>query len=1433
MNCGLTFLSPVVTGTCFVALALSATAQTLVTGPSTTVSPYLNSHLSGVTIESILTVADGNTVPKVGGGTTRMVGIPDGLGAFDNGDGTFTLLMNHETQASSGIARAHGAIGSFVSRWVINKTTHAVVSGEDQIKSYFTWNGSAFVSTTAPAFDRMCSADLPAATALYNSATSKGTQEKIYFNGEETSGGRALAHVVTGANTGKTYHLPHHGYANYENVINCPVEQDKTISIMTDDSADGGVYIYIGTKNSTGATEVEKAGLVGGKLYTLKVNGKPFELVGATGTAVVSGDAFTLAQIGGPGYVDGSNAVNNDTYPTAGSNTDTRASAAGGLKLAGPEDGSWDTRAGHTNKFYLNTKGSSSNGIPGPTRLWQLAFNDIANPESGGTLTILLDDPDLLSEATPGTRANLDNMCFSNGKLLLQEDLGGDARLSRIYEYNLTTAKLDEVAAFQGSRFYSGAGANFLTQDEESSGIISLENILGAGWFAVSAQVHTNTHIPSGDRTELVEGGQLMLLNLASRSSDAVREKPVAKGSTWKYKTDGTDPGDATAPKWFEAAYDDSTWSTGATPIGYGDDNETATDLVQPATPRPTSYYFRRNFTLATPADVSYLEVFLQRDDGAVVYINGVEVGRSNVSSAPAMSNTSVAASTTSNEPRWVYIPVKTEGLTLGTTNTLAISVHQDSNTSSDIRMNCELIAYNRPSAGSAPVTPVNFAAGATTETTISLTWTAQTDAKQFQLERKRIGDIAWEVLRFDLPGSFTGFTDTLLTAATQYSYRLKSLNVFGQSTYTAVVNATTAVPSAAPIIFQEDFESLTGTVSAPSATTKQATFTTVSGITTVSASGTFNWYPAGPFGTQASGGLGKIVQGNNFGGVGAGDDWLILPPVNTAFYNSETFDFKSDARFDDTGLAGLPNTGPPSNSVGLDVLVSTNYNPAVHTNPSSATWTLLPGYVLDTNFAAFGNGTPSGSVNLAGIAGIDNGPAYVAFRYRASGVVSNTARAWEIDQLFLRGNSGLDIETTLAPLAANSVSSNLNWGVTAAGGRNAAIANNFGADVGGEDWLISPRMVTTDVSAAISFDYWQRFSDSGQSEPLSVLVSTNYDPAVHTNPNSATWTNVTGTTLNSVVDQTWTPLSPIQLGVVGSNVTVAFRYRSSGTGSGTCKQIGVDNLKFYPTTAGGPPVSAFAETKNGGQVNFNGTVTGGTAPFTYLWNFGDGTTSAVEDPTKTYSAPGTYTVTFTVTDALSLTHTTTKANAFTFTQFAQPAKAPGTIRVQSYNSGLNSEAIGTNTYDANAVQNALASGTHASIRKLAEVIQRTNPDMILLNEFDVGYTGQNFDSGVTLTRVNNLRNNYLAVAQAPGLSGVNFPYHYVGGTNTGIHSGYDLRNDGTVTASHTNTTATSQAYGDDAFGFGQYPGKYGFIVLSKFPINTAATRTFQMFLWK
>ncbi|WP_194411078.1 endonuclease/exonuclease/phosphatase family protein [Microbacterium cremeum] len=144
------------------------------------------------------------------------------------------------------------------------------------------------------------------------------------------------------------------------------------------------------------------------------------------------------------------------------------------------------------------------------------------------------------------------------------------------------------------------------------------------------------------------------------------------------------------------------------------------------------------------------------------------------------------------------------------------------------------------------------------------------------------------------------------------------------------------------------------------------------------------------------------------------------------------------------------------------------------------------------------------------------------------------------------------------------------------------------------------------------------------------------------------------------------------------------------------------------------------------------------------------------------------------------------------------------TLRVATFNLSLNRNAPGQLVAD-------LSTGANAQARTVAEIIQRANPDVVLLNEFDY------VEGGVA---VDLFRDNYLEVSQN-GAGAVDYPYAFVAPSNTGIPSGFDLNNDGEVSG------------GDDAFGFGLFEGQYGMVVLSKHPIATAEVRTFQHFLWK
>lgn len=446
------------------------------TGLSTTQSPYLTASLQGVIINSILSSGDTTLTGY------KMAGTPDGLGAFDNGNGTFTLLINHEFGNTAGVARAHGSAGAFVSKWIINKSNLSVISGSDLIQNVRLWNGTGYTNYNASnpssltAFNRFCSADLPPVSAFYNSLTGLGTQERIFMNGEEAgSEGRAFGHIITGANAGTTYELPALGKFSWENAVAAATQGDKTVVAGMDDATPGQVYFYIGTKTNTG-TEVERAGLVNGKLFGVAVNAMATELSSGIPAA---NTAFTLVDLG----------IVRDSTGTA---LNTKSNNAGVTTFLRPEDGSWDPA--NPNDFYFAT----TNAFTAPSRLWKLHFNNPASPETGGTITAVLD-------GTEGQKM-LDNITIDNyGHIILVEDVGNNAHIGKVWQYTMATDALVQIAQHDSTRFFTG-GANYLTQDEEASGQIDAQVILGAGMFLLVDQAHYA--LPGA----LVEGGQLLSL---------------------------------------------------------------------------------------------------------------------------------------------------------------------------------------------------------------------------------------------------------------------------------------------------------------------------------------------------------------------------------------------------------------------------------------------------------------------------------------------------------------------------------------------------------------------------------------------------------------------------------------------------------------------------------------------------------------------------------------------------------------------------------------------------------------------------------------------------------------------------------------------------------------------------------------------------------
>ncbi|MDP2560531.1 endonuclease/exonuclease/phosphatase family protein [Psychrobium sp. 1_MG-2023] len=155
-------------------------------------------------------------------------------------------------------------------------------------------------------------------------------------------------------------------------------------------------------------------------------------------------------------------------------------------------------------------------------------------------------------------------------------------------------------------------------------------------------------------------------------------------------------------------------------------------------------------------------------------------------------------------------------------------------------------------------------------------------------------------------------------------------------------------------------------------------------------------------------------------------------------------------------------------------------------------------------------------------------------------------------------------------------------------------------------------------------------------------------------------------------------------------------------------------------------------------------------------------------------------------------------------------------IKVASFNVSMDaSNYVGRDMSKANnqVLRNQLKNNNQ-QIKNISEIIQRTRPDIILLNEFDyIDDPSQGIERFIK---------QYLNVAQHPSVNAIDYPYYYYAPVNTGKPSPYDLTGDGKATGKQ-----------GDAWGFGFFEGQYGMVLLSKYPIDVNAIRTFQHFKWK
>jgi hypothetical protein len=468
-------------------------------GPSTDTHPYVVPTAAGVRTSSLLTVGD-----SVAG--YRMVGIPDGMGAYRNDGNRLTVLMNHELNDRQGIERRHGQRGAFVSEWSIDRKSFEVTAGRDLINpgvqywDYLTSGYSLAPSAGFPAaFDRFCSNTLTAPGQLLNEETGNGYDGQLFFPNEERENiGRGFALTTDGVMA----HLPRLGLFAYENTAPAYNRTDTTLVVGGEDDNDGQVRIYAGSKQAVGSP-FDRAGLTNGTPSVASVAGATTDAEFRAAYPKGTPARFTLRDL-------------NWNQDGVAQNEEAKAK---GLTLNRVEDLQWNPTSPN-DLYFVTTEGGK--GADTPTGrfgrdgggLWRLTFDDIERPQLGGTLTLVLDgsEPPLLNKP--------DNITIDGeGNLLIQEDPGNNVSLGRIVAYRIADGARGVLAQFdpalfgwKGARLPNGNPVlepGQLTFDEESSGIIDGHGVVGPRWFLFDAQVHRADPDP-----ELVQGGQLLALHV-------------------------------------------------------------------------------------------------------------------------------------------------------------------------------------------------------------------------------------------------------------------------------------------------------------------------------------------------------------------------------------------------------------------------------------------------------------------------------------------------------------------------------------------------------------------------------------------------------------------------------------------------------------------------------------------------------------------------------------------------------------------------------------------------------------------------------------------------------------------------------------------------------------------------------------------------------
>jgi hypothetical protein len=335
-------------------------------------------------------------------------------------------------------------------------------------------------------------------------------------------------------------------------------------------------------------------------------------------------------------------------------------------------------------------------------------------PEGQNYLTLA---PNAPNEPIPFISTNINPALLTNGVNVLaaevHQNAGNSSDLSWYLELTGSGANGNNPPAVaitspaNGGLFPPGTNITITVNATDSDGTVTnVAFYVGAAklgddsvapysftWTNVAQGIYTLTAVATDE-----DGGSANSagVNITVNNYTIVPVSLVPTGSVWKYFDKGVDQGTA----WKEFAFDDSGWSNGVAELGYGDSTDT------PSKPEATvvgygpdannkyiTTYFRRPFVVTNAAAITNLIINLMRDDGAVVYINGAEIRRDNLPLPPTVIEYSTLGTVVSGTDEHAFFSSTNTAFLNNGTNIIAVEVHQNAVTSSDLSFELELIA--------------------------------------------------------------------------------------------------------------------------------------------------------------------------------------------------------------------------------------------------------------------------------------------------------------------------------------------------------------------------------------------------------------------------------------------------------------------------------------------------------------------------------------------------------------------------------------------------------------------------------------------------------------------------------------------------------------------------------------------------------------------